>query len=83
MTAALRQIIGKGALYGVRFHTDDLDATVQKVRASGAEVVQEPDRAAVGHAGLCHAWSVRQSGAYRPAARRVVVTRPTRSGRGG
>src|SRR5271156_4914011 len=32
----------KGALNGVHFHTDDLDATFEKLRASGAEIVQEP-----------------------------------------
>lgn len=39
MIAAL---IAKGALNGVHFHTDDLDATFDKIRASGADVVQEP-----------------------------------------
>ena len=34
--------IAKGALNGVHFHTDDLDATFEKMRASGAEIVQEP-----------------------------------------
>jgi predicted enzyme related to lactoylglutathione lyase len=34
--------VAKGALNGVRFHTDDLDATFEKVRASAAEIVQEP-----------------------------------------
>jgi catechol 2,3-dioxygenase-like lactoylglutathione lyase family enzyme len=39
MIAAL---VAKGALNGVHFRTDDLDATFEKVRASGAEIVQEP-----------------------------------------
>ena len=39
MIAAL---IAKGALNGVHFHADDLDATFAKIRAAGAEVVQEP-----------------------------------------
>ena len=35
-------LLAKGALNGVNFRTDDLDATFEKVRASGADVVQEP-----------------------------------------
>jgi catechol 2,3-dioxygenase-like lactoylglutathione lyase family enzyme len=39
---ALAALIAKGALNGVHFHTDDLDAAFTKVDASGAEIVQEP-----------------------------------------
>jgi catechol 2,3-dioxygenase-like lactoylglutathione lyase family enzyme len=39
---ALAALIAEGALNGVHFHTDDLDATFDKLRASGAEIVQEP-----------------------------------------
>ena len=39
---ALAALLAKGALNGVHFHTDDLDTTFEKVRASGAEIVQEP-----------------------------------------
>jgi catechol 2,3-dioxygenase-like lactoylglutathione lyase family enzyme len=39
---ALAALVAKGALNGVHFHTDDLDATFENVRASGAEIVQEP-----------------------------------------
>jgi len=39
MIAAL---IAKGALNGVHFRADDLDAAFEKIRASGAEIVQEP-----------------------------------------
>ena len=39
---ALAALIAKGALNGVHFHTDDLDATFEKLRASDAEIVQEP-----------------------------------------
>ena len=39
---ALAALVAKGALNGVHFHTDDLDATFERVRASGAEIVQEP-----------------------------------------
>src|ERR1700689_4187547 len=39
---AITALVAKGAMNGVHFHTDDLDATFEKVRASGAEIVQEP-----------------------------------------
>ena len=39
---ALAALIAKGALNGVHFHTDDLDASFENVRAAGAEIVQEP-----------------------------------------
>jgi len=39
---ALAALIAKGALNGVHFHSDDLDASFDKVDASGAEIVQEP-----------------------------------------
>lgn len=39
---ALAALIAKGALNGVHFHSDDLDATFTKADASGAEIVQEP-----------------------------------------
>jgi catechol 2,3-dioxygenase-like lactoylglutathione lyase family enzyme len=39
---ALEGLIAKGALNGVHFHTDDLDATFAKVRDAGGEIVQEP-----------------------------------------
>jgi len=39
---ALAALIAKGALNGVHFHSDDLDASFEKLRAAGAEIVQEP-----------------------------------------
>ena len=39
---ALEGLLAKGALNGVHFRTHDLDAAFEKVRASGAEIVQEP-----------------------------------------
>jgi catechol 2,3-dioxygenase-like lactoylglutathione lyase family enzyme len=39
---AVAGLVAKGALNGVHFHTDDLDATFEQVRAAGAEIVQEP-----------------------------------------
>jgi uncharacterized glyoxalase superfamily protein PhnB len=39
---AIAALITKGALNGLHFQTGDLDAIFEKVRASGAEIVQEP-----------------------------------------
>lgn len=39
---AVASLVAKGALNGVHFHTDDLDATFVRVRDSGAEIVSEP-----------------------------------------
>lgn len=39
---ALQELLTKGVLTQVVFRTDDLEAAFEKVRASGAEVLQEP-----------------------------------------
>lgn len=39
---ALAGLIAKGALNGVHFHSDDLDASFERLRDAGAEIVQEP-----------------------------------------
>ncbi len=39
---AVAALVAKGALNGVHFHADDLDATFEKVRAAGTEIVEEP-----------------------------------------
>jgi catechol 2,3-dioxygenase-like lactoylglutathione lyase family enzyme len=39
---ALAALLAKGALNGVHFHSDDLAATFEQLRAAGAEIVQEP-----------------------------------------
>lgn len=39
---ALLALVTKGSLQAAVFATDDLDATFEQVRASGAEVLQEP-----------------------------------------
>jgi catechol 2,3-dioxygenase-like lactoylglutathione lyase family enzyme len=39
---AMAALLAKGALHGVNFRTDDLFAIFEKVRASGADIVQEP-----------------------------------------
>ncbi len=41
-TDAVTALVAKGALNGVHFFTDDLDATFEQVRAAGGEIVSEP-----------------------------------------
>ena len=39
---ALQELLAKGTLPNIVFSTDDLDAAFERVRAAGAEVLQEP-----------------------------------------
>lgn len=39
---ALRELLAKGSLSGLVLETDDVDATFEAVRVTGAEVLQEP-----------------------------------------
>jgi catechol 2,3-dioxygenase-like lactoylglutathione lyase family enzyme len=39
---SLQELLVKGVLTNIVFRTDDVDATFEQVRASGAEVLQEP-----------------------------------------
>ncbi|MGP3683668.1 VOC family protein [Streptomyces sp. IBSNAI002] len=39
---AMADLLAKGLLRGVIFSTDDCDATFEKVRAAGGDVLQEP-----------------------------------------
>ena len=39
---AAAELLAKGLLRGVNFRTDDCDATFERIRAAGAEVIQEP-----------------------------------------
>ncbi|MFJ3926501.1 VOC family protein [Streptomyces sp. NPDC090022] len=39
---AMTELLAKGLLRGVIFSTDDVDATFERVRAAGGEVLQEP-----------------------------------------
>jgi catechol 2,3-dioxygenase-like lactoylglutathione lyase family enzyme len=61
---ALAALLAKGALNGVHFHSDDLDATFEKVRASGAEIVQEPAE---------QPWGVRDGAIRDPAGNLVRI----------
>jgi len=39
---AAKELLAKGLLRGVNFSTEDCDATFEKIRAGGGEVLQEP-----------------------------------------
>ncbi|MEU0839351.1 VOC family protein [Streptomyces sp. NPDC005962] len=39
---AMAELLAKGMLRGVLFATDDVDATFERIRAAGGEVLQEP-----------------------------------------
>jgi predicted enzyme related to lactoylglutathione lyase len=39
---AMEELLAKGLLRGVIFQTDDCDATFERIRSAGAEVLQEP-----------------------------------------
>ncbi|MGZ4192536.1 MAG: VOC family protein [Solirubrobacteraceae bacterium] len=64
---ALSALIAKGALGGVHFRTDDLDATFAKVRAAGAEIVQEPTE---------QPWGTRDFAVRDPSGNQVRIDQP-------
>jgi catechol 2,3-dioxygenase-like lactoylglutathione lyase family enzyme len=64
---ALAALVAKGALNGVHFHTDDVDATFEKVRASGAEIVQEPTE---------QPWGTRDFAVRDPSGNLVRIDQP-------
>src|SRR5260221_4169329 len=64
---ALAALIAKGALNGVHFHTDDLDATFDQLRASGAEIVQEPTE---------QPWGTRDFALRDPSGNMVRIDQP-------
>ena len=61
---ALLTLVTQGSLQAAIFSTDDLDATFEKVRASGAEVVQEP---------LSQPWGARDCAFRDPSGNMVRV----------
>ena len=66
-TDALEGLVAKGALNGVHFHTDDLDGTFEKVRDSGAEIVQEPTD---------QPWGTRDFAVRDPSGNMVRIDQP-------
>jgi catechol 2,3-dioxygenase-like lactoylglutathione lyase family enzyme len=64
MIAAL---IAKGALNGVHFRADNLDNAFEKVRAAGAEIVQEPTE---------QFWGTRDFAVRDPSGNLIRVEQP-------
>ena len=64
---ALAALVAKGALNGVHFHTDDLDATFEKLRAADAEIVQEPTD---------QPWGTRDCAVRDPSGNLVRIDQP-------
>jgi catechol 2,3-dioxygenase-like lactoylglutathione lyase family enzyme len=64
---ALAALVAKGALNGAHFHTDDLDATFEKLRASAAEIVQEPTD---------QPWGTRDCAVRDPSGNLVRIDQP-------
>jgi catechol 2,3-dioxygenase-like lactoylglutathione lyase family enzyme len=64
---ALAGLLAKGALNGVHFHTDDLNATFEKLRASEAEIVQEPTD---------QPWGTRDCAVRDPSGNMVRIDQP-------
>jgi len=60
-------LVAKGAMNGVHFRTDDLNATFEKVRASGAEIVQEPTE---------QPWGTRDFAVRDPSGNLVRIDQP-------
>ena len=67
---AVTTLVAKGALNGVHFHTDDLDATFEKVRDAGAEIVSEP---------ADQPWGTRDFAVRDPSGNLVRIDQPPTS----
>ena len=66
-TEAVAALVAKGALNGVHFQTDDLDATFERVRDAGAEIVQEPTE---------QFWGTRDFAVRDPSGNLVRIDQP-------
>ena len=64
---ALAALVAQGALNGVHFHSDDLDAAFEQLRAAGAEVVQEPTD---------QPWGTRDFAVRDPSGNMVRIDQP-------
>ena len=61
---AVAALVAKGALNGVHFHADDLEAAFEKVREAGAEIVEEPTE---------QPWGVRDFAVRDPAGNLIRI----------
>jgi catechol 2,3-dioxygenase-like lactoylglutathione lyase family enzyme len=64
---AVSALVAKGALNGVHFHADDLDATFDKLVASEAEIVQEPTD---------QPWGTRDCAVRDPSGNMIRIDQP-------
>ena len=64
---ALAALLAKGALNGVHFNTDDLDATFEQLQAANAEIVQEPTD---------QPWGTRDCAVRDPSGNMVRIDQP-------
>ena len=63
----LKELLAKGSLAGLVMETDDVDATFESIRASGAEVLQEP---------MDQPYGTRDCAFRDPAGNQVRIQRP-------
>jgi catechol 2,3-dioxygenase-like lactoylglutathione lyase family enzyme len=64
---AVAALLAKGALNGVHFHSDDLDASFEQLRAAEAEIVQEPTD---------QPWGTRDLAVRDPSGNMVRIDQP-------
>ncbi len=67
---AMAELLAKGLLRGVIFSTDDVDATFERIRAAGGEVLQEP---------IDQPYGVRDCAFRDPAGNMLRFNQPRRS----
>jgi catechol 2,3-dioxygenase-like lactoylglutathione lyase family enzyme len=64
---AIAALVAKGAVNGVHFATDDLDATFERLREAGTEIVQEPTE---------QPWGTRDCAVRDPSGNLVRIDQP-------
>jgi catechol 2,3-dioxygenase-like lactoylglutathione lyase family enzyme len=64
---AVAALVAKGALNGVHFHAEDLDASFEQVRGAGAEIVEEPTE---------QPWGTRDFAVRDPSGNLVRIDQP-------
>ena len=67
---AVAALVAKGALNGVHFHADDLDATFEQLQAAGAEIVQQPTD---------QPWGARDGAVRDPSGNLIRIDQPPAS----
>jgi predicted enzyme related to lactoylglutathione lyase len=68
---AMSELLAKGQLRGVIFNTDDVDATFERIRAGGGEVLQEP---------IDQPYGVRDCAFRDPSGNMLRFNQPRRAG---